>query len=125
MKICILFSVRLVSTTQYNNNNTVVGVLKVFLNNYWHSIIATDFDDVAAGVACRRMGYNYYRALMPRSFLRRQSMGRRVVLSTNCTGTESSLSECSLQAGEIAFRFSRDYASVVCSKVALGQGEFI
>ena len=115
------FSVRLTRVTQ-RTNTTIVGVVQLFKNNEWNYICGTFFDDVDAGVVCRKMGYSHYRAL-PAGALGSVYFYRNVAGGVNCTGTESSLGRCPLQMGACSNRNRLNYGAVICSKVTIPRGE--
>ena len=121
LSVWFTFSVRLTRVTQ-RTNTTVVGVVQLFKNNQWNYICGTFFDDVDAGVVCRKMGYSHYRAL-PAGALGSVYFYRNVAGGVNCTGTESSLGRCPLQMGACSNRNRLNYGAVICSKVTIPRGE--
>ena len=121
LSVWFTFSVRLTRVTQ-RTNNTIVGVVQLFKNNQWNYICGTFFDDVDAGVVCRKMGYSHYRAL-PAGALGSVYFYRNVAGGVNCTGTESSLGRCPLQMGACSNRNRLNYGAVICSKVTIPRGE--
>ncbi|XP_076465930.1 scavenger receptor cysteine-rich domain-containing protein DMBT1-like [Babylonia areolata] len=102
-------------------NTSVVGVVTLFKNNRWNYVCGTFFDDVDAGVVCRRMGYGHSRALPP-GVLGSIYFSSNVVGGVNCTGSESSLGSCPMDVGNCQRRSYRNYAAVLCSKVPFPQG---
>ena len=117
------FSVHLTRVSQ-RTNNTIVGVVQLFKSNRWNYVCGDFFDNIDAGVVCRKMGYGYYRAL-PAGALGRIYFYRNVAGGINCTGTESSLGKCPLQMGGCNNRNYLNYGSVICSKVPIPQGELV
>lgn len=97
---CSDFDTRLAFRGQRNGS----GNLEVCFNNEWTTVCATSFDQSDLNVTCRSLSFtSYERAALPVVHLTRQTnisltpaelVSPILEFGFQCTGTESSLSEC-------------------------------
>lgn len=88
---CTDFDIRFVKTTN-SSANTVWGEISVRRNGVWGQVCgsSTDWNDVAANVACRQMGFTGGVAYGTVN----ETLRPIWITKLNCTGNETSLDQC-------------------------------
>ncbi|XP_055956391.1 deleted in malignant brain tumors 1 protein [Patella vulgata] len=96
-------------------DSTYTGRVQLYFRDRWRSVCSSMFDDNEARVTCRELGFLYGKALSPGAFGRLTI--RNGVGGFNCTGSETSLANCSFTFTSYCYgRYSySSYASVACS----------
>ena len=98
--------------------NVTYGAVQLWNDNQYHLICADGFDDMAARVVCRSMGYQNGISVCCSAF------GKMKLPITyhnvTCTGTETRILDCNYKMGEkiksrVTGCSSNQYASVACS----------
>ncbi|XP_052271836.1 LOW QUALITY PROTEIN: deleted in malignant brain tumors 1 protein-like [Dreissena polymorpha] len=104
-------SVRLV-----NGSRPSEGRLEVFYNNTWGTVCGDDFNNFAATVVCRMLGYNRNlgKAAVKYSATYGQGTGPKWLDDVRCNGSESSLFNCHANWGTHNCGHSKD-VGVDCS----------
>merc|ERR1711988_2014340 len=94
-------------------NSSVAGRLEIYNKGTWGTVCDNSFNHVAAGVACRQMGYsNGY--FLGNSVLQNPSAKSGIILTdVKCTGGEKDLFACDHVAGPAGCSHSMD-VSVSC-----------
>lgn len=99
--------------------NTYYGVLEVQIFGLWTTICPVGWNDKAAHVACKELGF-YDGVAIYASRSTYSTNSPPIILSHfNCTGTESSLSNCSYSAFDAITNCNLDQdhvAGVLCFK---------
>lgn len=92
------------------NRNSHSGAVMIYQNKTWLRVCDTGFNDKAARVVCREMGFNDGRAICCSAY---GAVGEKYIQMNNtlrCNGREKNVKEC-LREERCE---SASYASVVC-----------
>lgn len=92
------------------------GVPAVFIGGTFKTIVGPSFTENAARVVCRELGYSFSKRLHRDFMIDLFSTGRTVtcIFKLNCTGNESSISECDISYDICPWNEIED-AVVLCS----------
>lgn len=112
---------------EYTNNfsvrldpNVTYGAIQLWNDNKYHLICADGFDDMAAKVVCRSMGYQNGISVCCSAF---GSMNLPITYhNVSCTGKELWILGCKYKTG-VDGCASKQYASVTCSNVPASGGK--
>ncbi|KAK6179250.1 hypothetical protein SNE40_011654 [Patella caerulea] len=107
--------VKLVGGVRTESSHT--GRVQLYVRNTWSTVCSNMFDDNEARVTCRELGYLYGKALSPGAFGPLTFRNGNGVGGFNCTGSETTLVNCSFTSSSNCNRRYpyTTYASVACS----------
>ncbi|XP_052098351.1 deleted in malignant brain tumors 1 protein-like [Mytilus californianus] len=96
-----------------NGHNTTLGMAEMYLRSTWITVCGDMFDNNAARVVCRELGFPNSKRLVNGAFGSKYYTDS--VIKLNCTGSEVTIKDCQYQEGECPNR-AYNYASVLCTK---------
>lgn len=104
------------------NRNSRSGAVMLYQNDTWLRVCDTGFDDKAARVVCRELGYNDGRAICCSAYGAVSEKYIQMNYTLRCNGREKNVKEC-LREERCE---SANYSSVVCFGVddEINDGKF-
>ena len=107
----------------YDNDVLRAGRVEVCFRGTYVTICDTTWDNTAASVVCRQLGFSPYGAVGVRNNFP-QSMLMATLQNVNCTGSESNLLQCSYMAGPPGTCGGYQDAGAVCQGRVLMNDHF-
>ena len=96
---------------------------EMYLHSMWITVCGDRFDNNAARVVCRELGFPNSKRLVNGAFGSKYYTNS--VIKLNCTGSEVTIKDCQYEEGTCPNR-AYNYASVLCAKERIDeQGDFI
>ena len=101
----------------FPNANASSGILEVYLYGAWGTVCRSGFDQAAANVACRELGYPGGGLVLSSSITFGSGTGPVWLDSTGCHGDEATLSACMVEIGGGASSCTHaEDVNIVCGK---------
>ena len=101
----------------FPNANASSGILEVYLYGAWGTVCRSGFDQAAANVACRELGYPGGGLVLSSSITFGSGTGPVWLDSTGCHGDEETLSACMVEIGGGASSCTHaEDVNIVCGK---------